>query len=351
MTMTMEQIKEAREIATWKPVVPKTTLKPLDWTVSGNELRPAYLSEVVGQVKLKALLARLIENVRTTGRTLDHMLMLGPSGCGKTTVATVLAHELGRPCYVLKAPVSMETLEGLAKVAHEGDIIFVDELHQQMEPNRRGTSQSADPENFYACLEDNHLTTSHGVIPFPRVCWIGATTDAGQLLEPFLMRFPLQPHLAPYSTEEMATLATANAKSLNLTIDPEAAQMFARASRGVPRITNRYIRNSRSLAATHIDPALAREVIVDLNATTLDALDSDMQNMLRFLLKSRREDKAGNVAYQASVGSIATALGKSRDVKSIYLYTEPYLIRRGFVAIGHGGRYLSAAGIARARAL
>lgn len=332
----------------------RPTLRPVDFDdQSGNELRPRRFAEMIGQAKLRPLLERLVESARATGRTLDHALLLGSAGTGKTTVSLILANELGRDIYALKAPVAQGTLEELAKVAKDGDVVFVDEIHMQMSGDRRGITQAADPENFYALLEDKRLSTTHGVVQFPDVTFIGATTDAGLLPEPFLARFPLQPRLDPYTVPEMAQLAEANAKALRLGITPEAALFFARASKRTPRIINRYLRNARSLGSDGIviEKAFAVEIITELNSTSLDGLDRDQQNMLRFLLKSRREDRKGNVIYQASIGSIATACGKSRDQKTIALYTEPYLIERGLVGIAHGGRTLTDKGIERARRL
>jgi Holliday junction resolvasome RuvABC ATP-dependent DNA helicase subunit len=74
--------------------------------------------------------------------------------------------------------------------------------------------------------------------------------------------------------------------------------------------------------------------------------------MLRFLYtRCRRTSPTQGVRYQASVSSIATAIGKSRDVKAIQLRVEPYLIERGYVQVAHGGRVLTDAGIKRAREL
>jgi Holliday junction resolvasome RuvABC ATP-dependent DNA helicase subunit len=71
-----------------------------------------------------------------------------------------------------------------------------------------------------------------------------------------------------------------------------------------------------------------------------------------FLLTSGLRRKAnGEVEYKAGVNSIATALGKSRDSRAISLFTEPYLIERGLVQVGHGGRALTLAGAERAAQL
>jgi Holliday junction resolvasome RuvABC ATP-dependent DNA helicase subunit len=57
------------------------------------------------------------------------------------------------------------------------------------------------------------------------------------------------------------------------------------------------------------------------------------------------------VTYKASVASIATGIGKSRDQKAVQLRVEPFLIERGFLQVGHGGRRLTDRGIRRAQEL
>jgi len=340
------------EIASRKYTDPVTTLEPLDFEQrSGNELRPRTFDEMVGQERLKSLLRRIVENVRRSAAPLDHMLLVGSAGTGKTTTAQVIAHELGRRVYQVQAPIAQDVLEELAAVAEDGDVLIVDECHMWMKPDRRAGSPVATPEMVFAILEDQRLQTKTGVVPFPAVTWIGCTTDAGLLPEPFLARFPLQPHLDPYSDEEMWQLALDNAESLRMTIAPEAALVFAQACRETPRIINRYMRNARQLAATDVDLDCALEIVRVLNSTTLDGLDADMQNMLRFLLRQERVDGKGNVRYQAGVNSIATALGKSRDSKAVALYVEPWLIKQSYVSVTHGGRALTDAGVERARQL
>jgi hypothetical protein len=51
---------------------------------------------------------------------------------------------------------------------------------------------------------------------------------------------------------------------------------------------------------------------------TPDGLTADMQSMLTFLLtRAKRTTGDGETRYQASVNSIATAIGKSRDMKAV----------------------------------
>jgi holliday junction DNA helicase RuvB len=327
-------------------------IHPTDLSSGSNPLRPRRLCDVVGQAKLKPLLARLIDAARSTRRPLDHLLLVGASGTGKTTLATVIASELGTRVFCLKAPVDQGTLLGLRSAARDRDVIFTDEIHMQVSGDRRGITQACDPESFYRLLEDGALATPTGPLSFPAVTWIGATTDVGLLPEALSNRFVLQPRLAPYSDADMAQIAKANARALGLVCQRGVCELFAGASRGVPRQVNSYMRAARQLTASRpVTVELAREVVEDLCATTLDGLTESMQIVLRFLYRNcRRETRAG-VSYSASVNTLATACGHGRDTKAISLLTEPFLLGRGLLEVRPSGRTLTPAGVERARRL
>lgn len=317
---------------------------------SGNPLRPTTLNEMVGQSTLKPLLRRIIDVSKSTGRPLSHLLMIGAAGTGKTTTAHVVANEIGTRYFELEAPVSLEYLLALRRVARPGDVVFIDEIHQQSRGDRRGKVASMEPEAMYRLLEDFELVVGGQVLPFPRITVVGATTDPGLLPEAFLARFPLQPRLSRYTDNEMTELAERNARAIDVGIDHDAAAVFGRAARCIPRIINRYISNAQSLSTGRISNALAIEVVTVLNGTTVDGLTPEMQRMLTYLLTQGRVVR-GEMRYQASAGSLANALGLSRDAKAVALHVEPYLIERGFVQVVHGGRTLTPAGITRANQL
>jgi Holliday junction DNA helicase RuvB len=319
---------------------------------TANPLRPNLLGEMIGQERVRRLLRRIIDAAEERNVVLDHVLLVGPSGLGKSTIAHVIANELETDCYQVQAPVSGEQLLELRLQMIDHDVLFIDEIHQQAIADRRGRNASTEPEVLYQVLEDRRLVTPTGVLDFPKITVVGATTDEGMLPDPFINRFPLRPVLEPYKQNELTLIAKLNADALGVQITMDAARTFARAARGVPRQVNNYVRNGAMLG-TVIDVDLAEEVVRELNRTTDDGLTLDMQRALVFLYRrGKRNNRAlGTITYQASVATLATALGKSRDTKAVVLRIEPYLIERGYLQVGHGGRSLTDSGVSRAQQL
>lgn len=314
-----------------------------------NPLRPSTLDEMVGQQRMRDLLKLLVKHSLETGRTLDHVLLVGPAGTGKTTIANCIANELGTDCYSLEAPVGHETLLDLREVCQPSDVVFIDEIHQQSAGDRRGRTTNNTPEVFLGVLEDRTLVSGNGVLDFPAVTFIGATTDEGQLPDAFVSRFPIRPVLEPYTLDDLTKIAELNAMQLNKTFSGTGAVTFARASRLTPRVVNNYLKNAAGLATGDtIDDDLVALVLHDLNGVADDGLTVDQQNLLGWLLHNGKRTTSSGTTYQASVSTLATAIGKGRDTKSIVLRVEPWLLSSGYLQITSGGRALTDAGIERA---
>lgn len=317
-----------------------------------NQLRPAKLSEMVGQPHLRDLLERLIDLAQLADRVLDHVLLVGPAGTGKSTIANAIANEMGSDCYQIEAPISHDTLLDLRQVCKRGDVIFIDEIHQQSYGDRRGRSSNNTPEVLLGVLEDRRLVSGNGVLDFPEVTFIGATTDEGQLPDAFVARFPIRPMIEPYTEADLAAIAEMNATQLGKHFTGDGAMAFARAGRLTPRVVNNYVRNAAGLTLSDaIDDALVEMVLTDLNGVSADGLTIDQQRLLTWLLHNGQRTTKSGTTYQASVSTLATAIGKGRDTKSIVLRVEPWLLSCGLLQITSGGRALTDRGIQRARTL
>jgi Holliday junction DNA helicase RuvB len=337
-----------------QPPEPEPTFQPSTANDrSQNVLRPRTLAEVIGQEEACSTMRMVIDSAKARGERLHHYLLTGPAGTGKTTLANVIAEERGVGCYQVGAPVSFETLMELKDVMKDGDILFVDEIHMQAVAERRGKEAMSAPEVFLQLLEDGVIATPQGMVPFPQITVLGATTDPGRLPDAFLDRF-LDLTLDEYTVSELAQIAEFASRRLGLTLMPGVAERFATASRGTPRIVGNYVKSAESIAGAdlYVPPLLADQVLYKMHRVTDEGLTSQMQATLVFLYRHCKRTRGdGEVVYQASVNSIATAIGLSRDTKAVQLRVEPFLIRSGYLQVGSGGRVLTEAGLKRAQEL
>lgn len=140
-----------------------------------ERMRPTTLDDYIGQKHLVGpgtVLRRMIE----TGR-ISSFILWGPPGVGKTTLATIIAHELRTPFYVLSAVTSgvKDVREAIEKARSNrffntaSPILFIDEIHR-----------------FSKSQQDSLL----GAVEQGVVTLIGATTEnpSFEVIRPLLSR-------------------------------------------------------------------------------------------------------------------------------------------------------------------
>jgi len=291
-----------------------------------NNLRPKYLSEYVGQTRIKDMLSVYMEAARSRHESLDHVLFYGPPGLGKTTLAGIIANEMGVNLKITAGP-AIEKPGEMAAILNnlsEGDVLFVDEIHRL---NRQVE------EVLYPAMEDFAIDVVIGKgaaarsirIDLPKFTLVGATTRAGMLTAPLRDRFGVVQKLEFYTPRELKTIVLRSAERLQVEIEDEAASLISTRSRGTPRLANRLLKRVRDFAQIRYDGVIT----VEATEYALDLLDVDrsgLDHMDRDILLTIIEKFGGG---PVGLDTLAAALGE--DVATIEDVYEPYLIMCGFI--------------------
>ena len=296
-------------------------------------LRPRWLSDFVGQEKIKEQLSLLVEGARRRGDPLDHVLLSGPPGLGKTTLAGIVANEIGVGFRPTSGP-ALERAGDLAAILTnlaEGDVLFVDEVHRMPRPVE---------EVLYPALEDFQLDVVIGKGPsarsirldLPRFTLVAATTRPGLMTVPLRDRFGFSPRLDYYSQDELAQVVHRSAGILAIQVDAAGAQEIARRSRGTPRIANRLLRRVRDYAQVRGDGTITEDsaalalALFEVDELGLDKLDLAI---LSALVTKFGGGPVGLSTLSAAVGE------ETETVEDVY---EPFLLQLGFLKRTPRGR-------------
>lgn len=301
-----------------------------------NTLRPAFLSDFIGQNDIKANLRVFIDSAKMRNDTLDHTLFYGPPGLGKTTLSQIVAHEMGVGFKGTSGPIISKAgdLAAILTNLQPNDVLFIDEIHRL---------HSAVEEVLYSAMEDFKLDIIIGEGPaartikidLPKFTLVGATTRLGLLSNPLRDRFGIPLKLNFYSDSELKLLVDRDAELLKSKIMGEASQEIAKRSRGTARIAIRLLKRVRDFAIVAKKETIDLEIVkLALERLNVDGigLDSSDIKYLRFIIDNYNGGPVG-------IDTISAGLSEERD--SIEDTIEPFLIQQGFINKTPRGRIIT----------
>ena len=296
-------------------------------------LAPLLLDDYIGQEKAKKSLKISISAAKKENRALGHLLICSPYGLGKTTLANIIANEMDMPFFTVNATNLKDTkaLTLFFTKIKESCIVFIDEIHS-LKNDVQTVLLSILSDYAVSFIDDAGEEQSFELPPFTL---IGATTQAGELLKPFLNRFTIL-ELVDYTEEEKEIIVRSKFAKLGYEITPEAVADVARRSRGVPRTIETFAKGIRDIALTEdtklVTKALSEKYFVMYDIDALGLNKNDLQ-ILHILAEAKKP---------LALITLESKTGIQREDLA-YRY-EPYLLKLGFIDKTERGRILTQKG-------
>ena len=330
-TPRIPDVPREAPIAPAVPAAPKQ--KPVGMGRATNAMIPLTFDDYIGQEKAKRALKLSIGASKKTGRPLAHTLICSPYGLGKTTLANIIANQMGVPFFNVNAT-NLKDVKSLSLYFAKIDqscIIFIDEIHSLKKDVQ--TVLLSIMTDFAVSYLNEAGESVH--VDLPVFTLIGATTQAGELLKPFLNRFAVI-ELEDYTEEEKMILVRAKLDKLGYSATELAIADIARRCRGVPRTIETFVRGV-------IDIALMMDEKTITEAMTAEYFDMHEIDGLGLNKNDRRIlSILDEEARPLALVTMESKTGIQRE--DLEFRYEPYLIKLGLLEKTERGRVITQKG-------
>ncbi len=197
-------------------------------------MSPETIDDLIGQERLKPLLARYIAAAKEGGQPFPDCLLTGPSGDGKSTVAEVISRAMGGNYLRIRCSSKLRFTQLYEEVTklNFGDVLHLDE------------AQSGSPqvlEAIYDIVDKRIVPFSDGkrIDPFrpisiSRFTVLVSTNEPGALKAPLRNRL-VDLQLEPYDSKHMHDLLIAGGAQSGINFSQEAAELLVKISQLSPR--------------------------------------------------------------------------------------------------------------------
>jgi Holliday junction DNA helicase RuvB len=300
-----------------------------------SAIRPASLSDFVGQQNARRILNVLITAAKRRNEPVPHLLMSGQAGLGKTTLARIVASEMGGRLIEMIGSSLKNASEMSAQLMElrANDVLFFDEIHAL--PRKL-------EEILYPAMEDGVIAStevgfddlmkqlgirggekkSRKTYQLPAFTLIGATTLLGLTTAPLRSRFRQIITLEPYRDEDLREIIMNAATKLTFDLPQEVAQQIAVRSRGTARtaMTNLMWYRDYVQADGGIATMEALNAAFELKGIDGNGMTRTDRDYLQRLIEA--EEPMG-------VETLASAIGES--VETLEESVEPFLLKQGYI--------------------
>ena len=297
-------------------------------------LAPKNLQEFIGQNKIKRSIEISLEASKMRKEPFPHIMLYGGSGLGKTTLANIIAKEFKKNMHTFLAP-SIESpaeINRTIRRIEKSEFLFIDEIHALPKKLQ---------ENLLTVITDFEVEYTRGYfVPINPFTLVGATTNLGDLTEPFLSRFGFIIELEKYSYDEIAIIIGLNAEKNKIKVSADGVKKIAKVSRRNPRVANRVLQRCYDTKTVRkvkeIDTDIVKETLeyLQIDENGLNATDIKILNALADQFDLR----------PTGIKNLALAL--DLDQKSIEQFSEPLLVELKLLERTTRGRVLTQEGVA-----